>query len=143
MRIQEAAKASGLPADTIRFYERQGVVPPPPRRENGYRHYTAEHVATLGLAKGLRQLGVPLDDIVLILTVAHDGTCSQVRGTMIETFSMVLCDLDLQMSELGRVRSQLAAILEGLTRMRPADTAVPGVRGCDCVRMVTGNNPPS
>ena len=61
MNIQKAAEASGLTADTIRFYEREGVVPPAPRRENGYREYTSEHVAVLRLARGLRDLPVTCD----------------------------------------------------------------------------------
>ncbi len=60
MNIQEAAHRSGLSADTIRFYERKGVLPRPPRGANGYRQYTEEHVATLEFARGLRDLNLPL-----------------------------------------------------------------------------------
>ncbi len=137
MNIQQAAETSGLTADTIRFYERKGVVPAPPRRANGYRHYTEEHVATLRLARGLRQLRVPLETIVPILRVAHDGTCRQVRETMVDSFSQVVGELDHQIDELSRVRAQLAGILGGLGRMRPSDGRVPGVRACACIRMVT------
>ncbi|HWQ28729.1 MAG TPA: MerR family DNA-binding transcriptional regulator, partial [Dehalococcoidia bacterium] len=56
MRIGEAARASGLSIDTIRFYERTGTLPAPPRGANGYRRYTPEHVETLRLAAGLRAL---------------------------------------------------------------------------------------
>ncbi len=60
MNIREAAATSGLSADTIRFYEKKGVLPRPPRRDNGYRSYTDEHVATLRLARGLKDLGLGL-----------------------------------------------------------------------------------
>ena len=56
MNIGEAANASSLTPDTIRFYEKKGILPRPPRLASGYRHYTEEHVATLRLAKALREL---------------------------------------------------------------------------------------
>ncbi len=69
MNIQEAAEASGLSADTIRFYERKRVLPRPPRAANGYRAYTEEHLATLRLTKSLRDLGLPLSEIGSIVAV--------------------------------------------------------------------------
>ena len=83
MNIQEAAAASGLSPDTIRFYEKKRVLPQPPRQANRYREYTDEHVATLRLASGLRQLGVPLAEVPPILDVAHTGVCGDIRGQLI------------------------------------------------------------
>ncbi len=136
MNIQEAAESSGLTPDTIRFYERKGILPRPPRRENGYRHYTKEHVQTLRLAKGLRELGLPLGDVAPILVIAHDGTCREVRESMTGTFSRALGNLEGRIEELERVREHLASLLRGLRSMRPKDVAVPGVDACECVRMV-------
>ncbi len=136
MNIKEAATASGLTRDTIRFYERTGILPRPPRRENAYRHYAKEHVATLRLAKGLRELGLPLTDVAPILRVAHDGTCREVRESMTKTFKRAVRDLDARIEELERARAHLAGLLRGLHKMRPQDVAVPGVDACECVRMV-------
>ncbi len=69
MNIQQAADASRLSPHTLRFYERKGVLPRPPRSPNGYREYTEEHVATLRLAKGLRELELPLSDVAPILSI--------------------------------------------------------------------------
>lgn len=137
MNIHEAAQASGLAPDTIRFYERKRVLPAPPRQPNGYRHYTEEHVATLRLAAGLRQLGVPLQEAAPLLEIAHEGVCSEIRDTMIETFAGTLTDLDRRVDELTNARNHLAEILVGLRRMRPRQGSIPGVRPCACVRMVT------
>jgi len=137
MRIQQAACLAGLTPDTIRFYERMGILPAPPRQRNGYRHYTEEHVATLRLAKGLRQLGIPLGEIAIILTLAHDGACSENREVVVSVSSKVLTDLDRKLDELTNARNHLAEILVGLRRMRPRQGSVPGVRPCACVRMVT------
>ena len=141
MNIKDAAKAAGLTPDTIRFYERKRVLPAPPRSSNGYRHYTDEHVRTLRLAKGLRELGLPLSDVAPILVVAHDGTCREVRQSMTKTFTSALSNLDARIKELDQARDHLSGLLEGLQRMRPKDAAVPGVKACECVRMVATPGP--
>lgn len=137
MNIREAAAASGLTAHTIRFYERKGVLPRPPRGANGYRHYTEEHVTTLRLAKGLRELELPLSDVAPILLVAHDGTCGEIRENMTNTFSKAFDDLNARINELQLARDQLAQLVRGLRRMKPEEDALPGVEACECVRMVT------
>jgi len=136
MNIKDAARAAGLTPDTIRFYERKRVLPAPPRSPNGYRHYTEEHVATLRLAKGLRELGLPLSDVAPILLVAHDGTCREVRESMTTTFTRALGDLHARIRELEQARDHVSSLLRGLQNMRPKDVAVPGVEACACVRMV-------
>ena len=140
MNIKDAAAAAGLTPDTIRFYERKRVLPAPPRSPNGYRHYTEGHVATIRLAKGLRELGLPLSDVAPILVVAHDGTCREVRESMTGTFSQALSDLDGRIEELEQAREHVGLLLRGLRRMRPKDVAVPGVEACECVRMVAAED---
>ena len=136
MNIQEAAAASRLTPHTIRYYERKGILPRPPRGPNGYRQYTKEHVATLRLAKGLRELELPLSDVAPILLVAHDGTCGEVRESMSRAFANTLSDLDTRIEELEHARSHLRSLVRGLRSMRSRDVAVPGVEACECVRMV-------
>jgi len=136
MNIKEAARAAGLTPDTIRFYERKHVLPTPPRSPNGYRHYTEEHVSTLRLAKGLRELELPLSDVGPILMLAHDGTCREVRESMIGTFGQTLSALNNRIEELEEARDHLSGLLQGLQKMKPRDVAVPGVAACECVRMV-------
>ncbi len=136
MNIREAANGSRVTPDTIRFYEKRGILPRPPRLANGYRHYTEEHVATLRLAKGLRELELHLDEIAPILTVAHDGTCGEIHESMTKTFTHALSALNHRIEELEEARDHLDSLLQGLAKMRPRDVAVPGVDACECVRMV-------
>jgi DNA-binding transcriptional MerR regulator len=144
MNIQKAAAAAGLTPDTIRFYEKKGVLPPPPRHVNRYRAYTPEHIETLRLARGLRQLGVPLEQVRPILEVAHTGVCSEIRGQLVETLTSVVSDIDAQIAELKRTRQHASALLDGLNAMRPEDAQVPGTRACPCIGMVTEQeNPPA
>ena len=127
---------SGLSADTIRFYERRQVLPRPPRRENGYREYTTEHVTTLRLAKGLRKLVLPLREFQAILTVAHDGACTDLRAVLLQTVANALDQVDARRREVQHTRKQLAVIAAGLRGMRHTATRVPGMTTCACVRLV-------
>jgi MerR family copper efflux transcriptional regulator len=136
MNIQRAAAASGLSADTIRFYERRGVLPPPPRRSNGYRDYSEQHVETLRLAVGLRALGLSLGEMAGVLALAHDGTCGDVRSVLGRTLAGALEELDDRIEELVSSREQIVRIVEGLGQMQPGDDAVPGMTPCACVQLV-------
>ncbi len=136
MNIGEAAAASNLTPDTIRFYEKKGILPRPPRLASGYRHYTEEHVSTRRLAKGLRELELSLAEVAPILAVAHDGTCGEIRESMTKTFAKTLRDLDARIEELEQARDQLSGLLQGLQKMKRKDVCVPGVEACECVRMV-------
>ena len=139
MNIRLAAEESGLTADTIRFYERTGVLPRPPRLENGYRSYTPDHVATLRLARGLRDLSLPLAAVGAILGVAHDGTCGDLRHVLVETLSSALGDVGRRIAELTETRDQLAWMRQCMSEMEPTDERVPGLASCCCVELVAGS----
>lgn len=138
MNIQEAAAASGLTPDTIRFYERKGALPGPPRQANGYRNYTDGHVRTLRLARGLRHLGVPLEAVKPMIALAHSGTCGDVRGDLTRALEETLAETERRLGDLVQVRDHLTLILGGLMSMQPASTAVPGMAPCECIRLVAG-----
>lgn len=137
MNIHEAAAESGLRPDTIRFYERKGVLPQPPRQQNGYRNYTADHVRTLRLAKGLRHLGVSLSAVRPMIADAHSGTCAEVRGDLIARLEDALAETEGRLSDLVHMREHVRLILVGLTSMQPADIAIPGMAPCECIQLVS------
>jgi MerR family mercuric resistance operon transcriptional regulator len=76
MKIGEAATASGCHIETIRYYERAGLLPQPARSESGYRQYTADEVQRLRFITRGRDLGFSLDEIRSLLTLADDATLS-------------------------------------------------------------------
>lgn len=57
MRIGELAKATGTKAETIRYYEREGILPAADRTTGNYRDYSNEHLATLSFVRRARGLG--------------------------------------------------------------------------------------
>lgn len=136
MKILEAAQASGLSADRIRLYERQGALPRPPRGKNGYRDYTDEHLVSLRLAKALRDLDLPLGRVGAMIAVWHDGTCGDLRGALVEQLGEVLTGIDAQIADFERARENVRTLRDGLGRMRAQQRRVPGTKPCACVRLL-------
>lgn len=102
MRIGEVAQAAGVTIDTVRFYERRGVLPPPARRPSGYRDYSPGIVERLRLARQLQAVGLTLDEIIDALH-AHDGgnaTCDSERWRL----DIALERVDRRLAELHAVR---------------------------------------
>lgn len=139
MDIGEAAAESGLSIDRIRLYERKGILPRPARRPNGYRDYTPDHIATLRLARALRDLDIPLSEVGEMLHVAHDGDCGNLRRAVLGSVGAALDELDARIAGLERTRADLVSLRDGLRRMRPRQRRVPGASPCSCcVRVIAG-----
>ena len=79
--IGALARESGVNIETIRYYEKIGVMPKPARSSGGYRQYTAQHLRRLAFIRRGRELGLSLDEIrdLLRLVDGHAYTCEQVR----------------------------------------------------------------
>lgn len=136
MNIQQAARETGLTPDTIRYYERRGVLPPPVRSKNGYRDYTEPHLASLRLARGLRELELPLERVGLIVGVAHDASCGDVRRALEGSIRDTLAQIDERIAQLEHTRTRLRAIRKGIHSMNAASERVPGITPCACVQLV-------
>ena len=67
MQIKELARATGVDVETIRYYEKQGLMPAPARRDNGYRDYAAAHLERLSFIRHCRALDMPLGDVNRLL----------------------------------------------------------------------------
>lgn len=72
MRIKELAQATGVDVETIRYYEKQGLLPAPARQDNGYRDYADEHLERLAFVRHCRALEIPLADIRRLLSALGD-----------------------------------------------------------------------
>ena len=76
MKIGQLAAESGLSIETIRFYERRGVLPTPSRTPAGYREYGGSTVERILLARRLQGLGLTLDEIASALHERDEGHAS-------------------------------------------------------------------
>ncbi len=82
MTIGQVAKQTGVGIETIRFYERRGLIDEPPRRDSGYRQYSEDVIARLEFIKRAKELGFSLKEIneLFSLRVDHDTSCGDVRS---------------------------------------------------------------
>lgn len=79
--IGQLARRSGIGVETVRFYEREGLIPEPPRRPSGYREYPEETLSRVRFILRAKELGFSLKDIheLLELRVSKKSTCADVR----------------------------------------------------------------
>lgn len=81
LKTGELAKRAGVNVETLRFYEREGLMPEPPRRMSGYREYPAESVRRIRFIKRAQELGFSLREVreLLALRAERGMTCADVR----------------------------------------------------------------
>ncbi len=107
MKIGEVASESGVTVDTVRFYERVGVLPEAARTPSGYRDYASETVQRIGLVRELQAIGFTLREVVDALA-AHDAggaTCESERWRL----DAVLDRVDAKRAELDALRGRIVA----------------------------------
>jgi DNA-binding transcriptional MerR regulator len=121
VKIGEVAREAGVSVDTVRFYERRGVLPPAERRPSGYRIFTAAAVERIQQAKTLQELGFTLDEVVDALA-AHDAggaTCDSERWRL----EAVVDRIDAKIADLVRARRAAVQSLDdcraGCCRLAP------------------------
>jgi MerR family copper efflux transcriptional regulator len=109
LKIGEVAKRSGVGIETLRFYERQGLVGRPARTESGYRLYDESVVEQLEFIRQAQTLGFSLAEIARIISESRAGhsPCAEVR----EIVRARLAELAERLAELKRYRKELAATL--------------------------------
>lgn len=114
MKIGQVAQSSGVSVDTVRFYERRGVLPAPERLPSGYRTYTAATVERIRLARRLQALGLTLDEVVdaLHATDQGDATCASERWRL----EAVLERIDSKIAELRAVRREVTKVMGACDR---------------------------
>lgn len=115
MKISEAAQSSGLEPSSIRFYEKSGVLPGPPRTASGYRDYNQEDVELLRFVRRLRILELPLDDIkeIVGLQTAGEAPCRPVRAAIAREATAI----DARIGELERLRNELKRLNDEASRV--------------------------
>ncbi|TDI07505.1 MAG: MerR family transcriptional regulator [Acidobacteria bacterium] len=82
LTIGQVAERSGIGIETVRFYERKGLVEEPPRADSGYRQYPEDVVARIRFIRRAKELGFKLSEIsqLLSLRVDPDTTCADVKN---------------------------------------------------------------
>lgn len=108
MRIGDLAAAAQIPPDTVRYYERRGLLTPPGRTANGYRSYDDVALSQLRFIRSAQAAGLTLAEIRSVIELRNDGT------TPCRHVERLLAD---KLAEVRERRDQLAVLEAELTRL--------------------------
>lgn len=142
MKIGELARLTATPVETIRFYEREGLLPAAARTASNYRHYGAAQAERLTLIRRCRALDMNLQEIRALLALV-DGpgeACDEVNALLDHHIAHVaqrLGELQALQQELLTLRARCAGqagvaacgIVQGLREAEPATARQPGHPG--------------
>lgn len=108
MNIGELARAADTKAETIRYYERIGLLPPPPRTAGNYRDYSAAHISRLAFTRRARDLGFSIEQIRTLLDLADhkEQSCEAVDAIANER----LADVKRKLADLSALRRELESL---------------------------------
>jgi MerR family mercuric resistance operon transcriptional regulator len=110
LTIGQVAKNAGVNVETIRFYEREGLIGKPPRRPSGYRQYQPDIVRRIRFIQRAKELGFSLREIteLLSLRVARGRSCADVKARA----SAKIEDVESKIAVLERMKGALTRLTE-------------------------------
>ncbi|OEE89340.1 zinc-responsive transcriptional regulator [Enterovibrio norvegicus FF-162] len=109
LQIGQLAKQAGVSGDTLRFYEKVGLLKPTSRSESGYRLYNEDALSRVHFIMKAKRLGLTLDDIQEMLEIrleASQHSCAEVKGIT----QKKLDEMDQKIAELTQIRVALKKI---------------------------------
>jgi len=117
LTIGQLAKQANVNLETIRYYERRGLIPEPPRSISGYRQYSADDLQRTRFIKRAQGLGFSLKEIaeLLSLRVEPGTTCGEVK----ERVQAKITDVEKRISDLEHIRAALLRLSKSCTGRGP------------------------
>lgn len=110
LSIGQLAREAGVGVETVRFYEREGLLAEPERRPSGYRRYELAAADTLRFIRRAKQLGFTLREIKELLSLRLDAGASRAK---VRSLALVrLSDIDARIADLKRMRSSLQHLVD-------------------------------
>ncbi len=109
MRSSEVASRAGVNIQTLRYYERRGILPRPKRSEAGYRAYDAQAVRTVRFVKGAQRLGFSLEEIdsLLKLAAGEPHNCDAARAMATDK----IAHIEAKIASLSAMRDSLRQLI--------------------------------
>lgn len=108
MRIGELGQATGVDVETIRYYEREGLLSAPARSENGYRAYTEKHLERLAFVRHCRALDIPLNEIKRLLEFVEQPNAD--CGDIDQLIDTQLAKVRARLKSLKALEKQLSSL---------------------------------
>jgi DNA-binding transcriptional MerR regulator len=124
--VSQLARATGSTPDTVRFYEREGLLPAPARTASGYRQYDESMVDRIAFVHGCQRLGLTLADVRDLLAVRDTGVCPCEPAE--QHLTRRLAEVDEQLARLTTLRAQMAEMLAAI----PSAACPPPTPGTWC-----------
>jgi DNA-binding transcriptional MerR regulator len=112
LRVAELAASGGVSPDTVRYYEREGLLAPPPRTAAGYRMYPPDAVDRLLFIQGCQRMGLRLREIAELLAVRDTGVCPCEPAE--ELLHRHIQELDAERARLAALRADMQRTLTSL-----------------------------
>jgi len=108
--IGEISRLTGINIETIRYYERIGIMPKPDRTAGGYRQFSHDHLKRLSFVRKSRDLGFSLKEVRTLLSMVDDDhfTCGEIHEITREHLNAI----DAKMAALRKLKSVLATMAE-------------------------------
>ena len=113
----QAAQEAGVNIETLRFYERKGLIDEPPRLESGHRRYPSDVIARIRFIKNAQELGFSLNEIdeLLSLRIESGSTAADVRQRVVTK----IADIDQKMRRLRAMKKSLRHLAEACSGCGP------------------------
>ena len=129
LTVGQLARATGVPAKTIRFYEQVGVLPVADRNASGYRQYDRRDVDRLIFVRRVHALGIPLPQLKVLTGEIQGQRCGTVRPRLQALVAEQLCTVQHQIREFQALERELSQLLRRLE----IATVSPDGEGCRCL----------
>lgn len=120
MNIGQLARQAGVPIDTVRYYERQRLIPEPARSASGYRQYASDDVTRLNFIRRAKTLGFTLEEIGELMAISQHSSndMNEMRGKASRKLEVV----ETRLAELGRMRDALRGLVDACPGHGPLAT---------------------
>lgn len=137
LTIGQFSRAGGVPANTIRYYEEVGVLPPPRRSAAGYRLYGQEGVGRLRFIRRARALGLSLQRLKALSAVLDGRPRRALRPQLRALVREHLGAVRQQIAELQLLEEELQLVMHRLLTAQPSEHT----EGCRCLELEDGLSP--
>jgi MerR family transcriptional regulator, copper efflux regulator len=135
LTVGQLARATGVPAKTIRFYEQVGVLPVAERSASRYRQYSWRDVDRLVFVRRARALGLSLPQLKILAGELRGAKCATIRPRLQALVAEQLRTVRHQIVEFQALERELSELLRRLEMA----TVAPDTEGCRCLDDISGN----
>ncbi len=128
LTIGHVAQAAGVHVETVRYYQRRGLVSLPPKRTRGFRYYAPETASRVRFIKRAQALGMSLKEVQRLLKLDAKGACKETRSLAVAKLALV----EGKLVDLARLRDVLRSLVAACDEPHGAS--------CPIIEQLEGNS---